>query len=151
MAKMSDMDRFMRHVQKTDYCWLWTASRNDQGYGYFHLGTEGLAHRASWMLFHGPIPDGMDILHTCDNPPCVNPDHHYLGTDTENVKDRQDRNRTPKGIDHAEAIYTEEQVREIRRIYHPYRFPYSYLAKKYGGTSVTIRNVVKKKSYKDVK
>lgn len=66
--------RFLSHVQKTDSCWLWIGSKIPNGYGQTNIGSRNaLAHRASYELFKGPIPKGMFVCHTCDNPGCVNP------------------------------------------------------------------------------
>jgi HNH endonuclease/helix-turn-helix resolvase-like protein len=81
--------RFWPKVNKTETCWLWLGSRAPEGYG--HLNTVGkmkLAHRVSWELCNGPIPDGICVLHKCDNPPCVRPDHLFLGTKLDNPTDR---------------------------------------------------------------
>jgi hypothetical protein len=80
---------FWARVNKTDDCWLWMGSRNALRYGYGVYGKGGkYAHRLSWEIHHGrPIPPGMNILHRCDNPPCVNPDHLFLGTQADNVVD----------------------------------------------------------------
>jgi ribosomal 50S subunit-recycling heat shock protein len=76
-----------RHAQG---CWTWTGPRNHQGYGFWG---KILAHRHSWALTNGPIPEGMWILHHCDNKPCVNPAHLYAGTRVENTQDAVDRGR----------------------------------------------------------
>lgn len=71
-------------------CWTWTTPRRQQGYG---MWGRTLAHRYSWALANGPIPEGLWVLHHCDNPPCVNPTHLYLGTVVENVQDMVARGR----------------------------------------------------------
>jgi len=75
--------------EPTTGCWLWTAGRDRFGYGQFTFpgNQHVLAHRASYMLFIGPIPDGMCVLHHCDTPPCVNPSHLWLGTNDQNMAD----------------------------------------------------------------
>jgi len=80
--------RFWAKVKVTAGCWPWMAYRNSDGYGMFNLCGEPLyAHRVAWLLSVGPIPIGMEILHECDNRPCVRPDHTYLGTQLENMAD----------------------------------------------------------------
>lgn len=81
-------------------CWLWTDSWTPAGYGIISLGgrrgKKTGAHRAAYELYVGPIPEGLDILHRCDTPCCVNPDHLYPGTDFQNRKDMVDRGRAVK-------------------------------------------------------
>lgn len=88
--------RFWRWVHRTEFCWEWIGLKNPSGYGEFRVdGIHWLAHRYSWWLHRGPIPDGLCVLHRCDFPPCVNPDHLWLGTRTDNHADmiRKGRNR----------------------------------------------------------
>jgi hypothetical protein len=85
---------FLQFVQKSDGCWEWTGHRNAAGYGHISLdGQFVLAHRHSWALFKGPIPDGLFCLHRCDNPPCVRPDHLFMGTKKDNAMDMAAKGR----------------------------------------------------------
>ena len=90
-------DRFWERVDKTGDCWLWTGSLNATGYGTIGKGGRGngiyLAHRVSFELHHGPIPDGLFVIHSCDNPPCVNPAHLRAGTSRDNMQDAISRGR----------------------------------------------------------
>lgn len=91
---MSDLDRFWAKVNKTDYCWEWTAAKKPSGYGNFWLNGKYInAHKYS-AIIHGILtePD-LHVLHTCDNKSCVNPKHLYQGTNGQNVQDAIDRNR----------------------------------------------------------
>jgi len=98
-----------------DECWEWTAYRFT-GYGRIKVGKRVIkAHRVSWELAHGPITGGLFVLHHCDNPPCVNPAHLYLGNGADNARDRGDRDRHPRGERSATARLTEAQVIEILR------------------------------------
>lgn len=103
-------DRFWEKVQKTDSCWLWTGGSVPRGYGRFLWpdGRKGYAHRFSYELANGPVPDGLWVLHCCDNPPCVRPDHLWLGTHADNMHDMAAKGRKwhPTHCPHGHA-YTE--------------------------------------------
>jgi len=83
--------RFWYYVIKhDDGCWEWTGGTQKPGYGKLGAGggdNAAYAHRVSWEIHYGPIPEGMRVLHRCDNPPCTRPDHLFLGTQTDNMKD----------------------------------------------------------------
>lgn len=106
-----------RTVKRETGCVEWTGSTNRAGYGSIKVsGRTVLAHRASYEINRGPIPDGQWVLHRCDNPPCVNPDHLFLGDAQANVDDMmtKGRGRKARGEGHGAAKLTEEQVRAIR-------------------------------------
>jgi hypothetical protein len=117
-------DRFWEKVDRRgpDECWPWIRYRNHEGYGHFAI-TPGRvigAHRAVWELTVGSIPNGLHVLHRCDNPPCVNPEHLFLGTNADNVQDsflkKRRKNRPRSGEQNNNAVLTEAAVREIRQI-----------------------------------
>lgn len=85
---------FESRILKTDYCWLWVGALFKSGYGKFSRGDRKIrAHRASYELYVGKIPRGMQVLHRCDNPPCVNPDHLFIGTHMDNMLDMESKGR----------------------------------------------------------
>jgi hypothetical protein len=85
-------DPFWLRVYKTDNCWLWIGAKNHRGYGQWHQnGKAKAAHRISYELHHGPIPEGLGVLHHCDTPLCVKPDHLYAGTQSDNAHDYWNR------------------------------------------------------------
>lgn len=159
-------ERFWSKVRKgePEECWLWTHATTDKGYGCFRLTKVGptrgrlvKAHRFSWEIANGPIADGLDVLHRCDNPPCVNPTHLFLGTNRDNVRDmyRKGRNAPlPRfyGEDHHSARFTAEQVLVVRAEYRrgDKRFGAKPLARKYGVHESVITAIVRRKTWKHV-
>jgi hypothetical protein len=129
------MKRFWDKVDKQENgCWMWTASTVKDGYGYYKLsnGKSGRAHRISWELANGDIPKKMCVLHKCDTPRCVNPDHLFLGTDADNVKDMMQKGRGKWGIplsgeNHYNFKLTDQQVLEIKAL-GPYKKQYEIAA-----------------------
>ena len=130
------LDRMIINPQ-TD-CWEWTRGKNSDGYGrcYEKRGAS-LTHILSYLTFIGPIPDGMGICHTCDNPGCINPKHLAAGTQQDNIKDRHIRGRDnhPQGESNPNSKLTKQQVLEIRERYKRTSYHKSNakdLAKEYG-------------------
>lgn len=131
------MRRFWGRVDKGEGCWIWCGYRNSTGYGQVEKMAAGkryvmLCHRVAWSLENGPVPEGMLILHSCDNPRCVNPGHLRVGTVQENATNRMARGRhvvseaqRRKGPTHPAARYTQaerdEAVRLVVGEWLPYR------------------------------
>lgn len=111
-------ERFWAKVDRSGDCWIWQGRRDNLGqYGVFRLDRrEVRAHRFSVELSGRSIPEGMVVMHTCDNPPCVNPAHLVVGTRTDNRADCVAKDRQAKGEQNGRAKLTAEQVREIRRL-----------------------------------
>lgn len=110
-------DVFHHKYKKLDSgCWEWSGTKNGYGYGIFLLPGEKpvRAHRYMFELVNGPIPEGMVIMHKCDNPPCVNPDHLQLGTKDDNNKDTAKKRRHNYGLAHWRGKLSDEQVSAIK-------------------------------------
>lgn len=107
--------RLEKRINKTSYCWIWTGSLNECGYGkIWYKGKNRFAHRLIYTLFKGEIGDGLVICHTCDNRKCVNPDHLWAGTSQENCRDMVIKERQARGENHSKAILSEADVLYIR-------------------------------------
>lgn len=103
------------HASSLGPCWGWTFGTFSTGYGVFQfLGKARKAHRVAWELTNGPMPDGMIVLHKCDNPVCINPDHLTIGTQADNRADMESKGRRARGEQNGCAKLTENQALEVR-------------------------------------
>lgn len=128
-------------VRGDDECWEWQRG-TIKGYGVFRLNdrkTAARAHRVSYRMEVGPIPDSKQVNHHCDNPGCVNPNHLYLGTQSDNARDSYARNRRGK--------LTNQEVREIRRRAREEDVTHVELGKEYGVSGQSIGDVVRRDTY----
>lgn len=143
-------------------CWHWIASlRGKSGYGAFKLDGKVVdAHRVSWIIHKGDIPDGMLICHTCDNRTCVNPDHLFLGTHEDNSKDAYNKGRVvlpsgvvfEKGHQPANRALTDNQAIELKEaIARRGRKPLRLLAKEMGLKYQLVKDVKNQRSYKEIR
>lgn len=147
------IDRFWSKVDKSGDCWEWAGAKNHNGYGRFHLPVKQCrAHRFSYILTHGHIPPGMCVCHTCDNPGCVNPDHLWLGTIADNMKDKERKGRSmhPRGESLPQSKLTEKQVLEIRAKYIPFKYSLSRLAREYNINNVTVHDIITRRRWKHI-
>lgn len=145
--------RFWSRVRKTDYCWLWTGFRDKNGYGLCgerRAIHEQRAHRIAWTYTHGRIAAGLWLLHRCDNPPCVRPEHLYLGTVRENVVDRDTRGHARVGEEHHDAKLTAAAVKDIRERYRLGDVSQVSLAAQYGVSQVAISAVIRRHTWRSV-
>lgn len=150
-------ERFWEKVDRRGKhdCWVWSGARDRGGYGLIWAGSSQLAHRVSWVLHHGPIPRGKKILHRCDNPPCVNPDHLECGTQKKNMRDAMERGRwnpsdtarMARGERSGGAKLTRRQVLDIRREYASGKASMKQLAKKHGVVPGTISKIVNRQRW----
>jgi hypothetical protein len=149
-----ERDRFMSYVEKEgpDSCWEWAgAHASKTGYGSFKLSSRRSvgAHRYAYLAFVGPIPDGVLVCHTCDNPGCVNPAHLFLGSSADNTQDAARKGRMPRGQRHANAVLTRAQVMEIRALYES-GSPMASLAKQFSTCRSNIGSIVNYRTWRHV-
>jgi hypothetical protein len=143
--------RFYAKVDTTGDCWVWTGQKIPSGYGRFTMqGRRHMAHRAAYTLFVGNIPDGMDVLHRCDNPPCCNPDHLFLGTDADNTYDKLMKGRMARGEGIGMAKLSELDVQDLRQL-HASGMSFARLAPLYGVDSTTVRRAVLRIAWRHVR
>jgi hypothetical protein len=158
---LSEKERFMKWVAiQPNGCWKWMGSvmkhkdRHDsEWHGQWRNanGEHELTHRAAWRILVGDIPRKAMVLHRCDVPRCVNPDHLYLGNQSDNVKDMWDRGRARQGVsrgeDHGNAKVTEEIVREIRSS----KESGVVMAKRFGISTATLYDIRNNHIWRHVK
>lgn len=157
------LERFWEKVDASgggDACWPWLAARDVDGYGFFFIA-RGLssvrATRFMWELFNGAIAEGLLACHSCDNPPCVNPAHLFLGTPTDNARDRESKHRHPhigplsprRGERHPFAKLTDDDVRYIRSAVSEGVRPIR-LAERFGVGKNAISDIVHRKKWQSV-
>lgn len=139
---MSPEQRFAeQHIREPNSgCWLWIGSLNKCRYGLFQVdGRQGLAHRHSYEMHIGKIPDGLCVLHKCDTPECVNPDHLFLGTQQDNIADMNAKDRQTRKLD-------AQQVRGIRASAGSLRS----IGEKFGISVEQVRNVRSRRDWAHV-
>lgn len=142
------LSEFWNYVNQTETCWLWKGSMYPNGYGSFKHHQK--AHRVAFEICHGPIPSGLWVLHKCDNPPCVRPDHLFLGTPSDNARDMIKKNRHGKGAargeSHRSHKLTAAQVLNIRS---SEQAPLA-LAQVYSVTRRTIYQILERSTWKHI-
>lgn len=142
----------MPNIEKTDGCWLWTGSRTSDGYGGIRVcGKSVGAHRVAYELFVAPIPDGLHVLHRCDTPNCVRPEHLFLGTHADNMSDMATKGRANPitGERHHSAKLTVDMVREVRRL-HGAGVSIHELARRLPVRRKSVQKLLRGKSWKSV-
>ncbi len=135
-------ERFKAKLVREDECLVYKGCRDK--WGYAQLGIDGKrrqAHRYAWELRRGPIPAGLKVLHTCDNPPCCNPLHLFLGTDADNLRDKRMKGRDPKLLKPA-------QVLEIRALLGS--MPQKEIAERFNVTAGVVSKLKLGKSYSEI-
>lgn len=139
--------RFKDKTKEVNGCWEWVGHKNNDGYGTMQFGKRSLkAHRVSYELFKGKIPLKIEVCHNCDNPSCVNPDHLFLGTHSENMGDMAQKMRRKK-----KTKLTPEKVLEIRKLLKEKEMSQYEIASKFGVTQGNIWCISKNQIWKHLK
>jgi len=135
-------------------CHFWTGSTKKFGHGALSSGnnTWVFAHRFSYEMKNGPVPEGKFVLHHCDNPACVNPEHLYVGDKKDNAKDRENRNRGnhASGVSHGRSKLSASQVRDIRDEFDTGKYSFRQLGKIYGVDGKSIADIVDYRNWSNV-
>lgn len=149
-----DIARFWAKVAITanrDLCWNWVAGKEYGGYGMFGIrDIVYRAHRISWILAYGEIPDGLWVLHKCDNPSCVNPNHLFLGTAQDNVDDMLAKGRHPRGSGEKSTYHklSQEKADLIRERYATGDISMRKLGDEFSVCAQTIQYIVSNKKWR---
>jgi hypothetical protein len=147
MRKRDLKERFHEKYTVTPDCWIWFAGFGNSGYGHFWNGKKPVpAHRVSYEIFKGIIPDGMCVMHSCDNRACVNPSHLTLGSIQENCQDMVNKNRQAKGSRCSKAKLNESQICTIKTDARSNR----KLASEYGVSHTVIWKIKNNTSWRHV-
>lgn len=125
-------------------CKIWNGSKSKRGYGF---DGHKSAHALAWERKHGPIPVGLIVCHKCDNPPCVNVDHLFIGTDADNIRDAKIKGRY-RGENNGRAKLTADQVLEIRSLGN--KLSLTELAKRFSVNRGTLHNILHRKNWKHI-
>lgn len=150
------MQRFWKKVRISDdveACWLWAGSTTTRGYGsYWHNRKSRLAHRVSYEIHKGPIPPGLNVLHACDNPLCVNPQHLSVGDQVQNMGECSDRGRigNQRGERNSSAKLTDQQVAVILAAPN-HRGVTSALARQFGVTPAAVSLIRRGKNWRHLR
>jgi hypothetical protein len=137
-------------IPSRDDCWNWQRATQTKGYGSVGIGggKTALAHRVAYEITYGAIPEGMCVLHSCDNRLCVNPKHLFLGTNEDNVRDMVKKGRQARGEKNGRSKLTVRQVIKIRELYKTGDYSYQELTELFPVCSVSIRSIVKEEYWK---
>lgn len=131
-------------IEPVTGCWLWTRATVWDGYGRLRCGGKTYrAHRVSYQVFVGEIPEGLHILHNCHRPGCINPDHLRAGTQQDNSTDMVKAGRSTFGERHHKAKLTREDVRMMRKMYAEGGVTHRELAKRYGVTRSVVSHMIR--------
>jgi hypothetical protein len=145
-----DIIRFKSKIILTDNCWIWSASKTTTGYGKFSIVNNGthlnvFAHRVSFLIAYGPFNEKLFVCHKCDNPPCVNPEHLFLGTAKNNVHDMIEKNRQARGLRAVGHHKINPEIAKEIRFLRSQGWTYKELCQKFNLCKSTISYIINNK------
>jgi hypothetical protein len=147
-------DRILGKITREGECWIWQGSKSESGYGRINIRPRiQRAHRVSYEVFVGPIPDGAEIMHSCDNPACVNPEHLSPGTHRQNMEDAASKGRMArlKGQENPSASLCDSQVAYIFSDPSKHKRGYiSRMARLYDVSRTTIRDILTRRKWSHI-
>jgi hypothetical protein len=152
--KLTSRERFLAKIcpDRESGCWLWRGMVVATGYGMVRFERKMYpAHRLAWKLFHGEIPPGLVVCHKCDVRACVNPEHLFVGTMMDNIRDMKEKGRSPHGDKHSRSKLTAEKVSRIKTLLAEDRMRVSEIAREYGVTHATIDSIKRGNTWRHVK
>ena len=139
-------------VEDENGCWAWTAYKQPNGYGQIGEGGKHgktlRAHRVSFEIYKGEIPKSTCVLHTCDNPACVNPQHLFLGSHDDNMQDKCVKGRQPVGVEHGRHQLTEEEVVKIRLLYDEKQTSHRVIGEMFAVSHSNVQAIGNRKTWK---
>lgn len=152
-SEINERARFWAHVPSTPSvgCWEWVGVLLSSGYGQFKAdGRRVSAHKYAFELHRGPVPLGLFVCHTCDNPACVRVSHLFAGTPKENLRDASDKGRMRHGERHPASKISEDDVKLIRSRFVPRKYSQRRLAREFNLAQSTIGSILRKEIWRHV-
>jgi hypothetical protein len=152
-------NRLLKYSDQIGNCRIWNSKprTTDYGHGYLNIRNKQImVHRAAWIAWKGPIPEGMNVLHKCDVPGCINPDHLFLGTQRENIHDMISKKRQqnylhqPKGSSHPNSLLKESDVLEIRKSKLQKKISRKNLANLYQVSIGCIKDILSRRTWRHI-
>ena len=127
---VNPLERLLAKVKKTDICWIWTGASDEQGRGIFFDGDKSTSvPRFVYRQFKGEIPEGLYVCHKCDNPSCVNPEHLWLGTQLDNMKDCQGKGRKNIKLSQEQREQIKQSMGTLKEIAEQFGVSFQYVSK----------------------